>query len=154
MPGTSASKKSAFRGTAVVAIVTAGVLLAGCASKNTATSTGGKPPKLLIGTGNSAGDAAAPMMAAAGAAPRRAMALNPAGGGYAGFGGYVLSGTLPTEPTHAPIWTWQSGKASEADVTHLASALGLTGTAQRHPYGWDLKTSAGELRVRDGDGEQ
>lgn len=154
MPGTSASKKSAFRGTAVVAIVTAGVLLAGCASKNTATSTGGKPPKLLIGTGNSAGDAAAPMMAAADA-PVRGAAIAPMPlGGYAGFGGYVLSGTLPTEPTHAPIWTWQSGKASEADVTHLASALGLTGTAQRHPYGWDLKTSAGELRVRDGDGEQ
>src|ERR1019366_6220851 len=101
MPGTSASKKSAFRGTAVVAIVTAGVLLAGCASKNTATSTGGKPPKLLIGTGNSAGDAAAPMMAAAGT-PARGAAIAPMPvGGYAGFGGYVLSGTLPTEPTHA-----------------------------------------------------
>ena len=154
MPGTSASKKSAFSGSAVLAIVTAGVLLAGCASKNAATGTGGTPPKLLIGTGTSEGDAA-PMMAAAGApAGGAAIAPMPVRGGYAGFGGYVLSGTLPTEPTHAPIWTWQSGKASESDVTKLASALGLSGTPQRHAYGWDLKTSAGELRVRDGDGEQ
>jgi hypothetical protein len=152
MPGTSASKKSAFSGTAVLAIVTAGVLLAGCASKNSAAGSGGKPPKLLIGTGTSAGTDAAPMMAAAGVAPG-ALAPQPVGG-FAGFGGYVLSGTLPTEPTHAPIWTWQSGKASESDVTKLASALGLSGTPQRHAFGWDLSTSTGDLRVRDTDGEQ
>ena len=153
MPGTSASKKSAFSGTAVLAIVTAGVLLAGCASKNSAAGSGGKPPKLLIGTGASAHAAAAPMMAA-GVAPGAAVAPQPAVGHFAGFGGYVLSGTLPTQPTHAPIWTWQKGKASEADVTKLASALGLSGTPQRHAYGWDLSTSAGDLRVRDTDGEQ
>lgn len=139
--------------TAAIAIVTAGVLLAGCASKNSAAGTGGKPPKLLIGTGTSAGAAAAPMMAAAGTAPRDAVAPMPVGG-FAGFGGYVIAGTLPTEPTHAPIWTWQSGKASEADVTKLATTLGLTGTPQRHAYGWELTASGGELRVRDGDGEQ
>jgi hypothetical protein len=145
------TKKSVRSGTAVVAVVTAGVLLAGCASKSTAA--GGKPPKLLIGTGTSAGAAAGPMMAAAGVPARGAIAPVPVGG-FAGFGGYVLSGTLPTTPTHAPIWTWQSGKASEADVTKLATALGLTGTPTRHPYGWELTTSAGDLRVRDGDGEQ
>ena len=153
MPGTSASKNAARSGTAAIAVVTAALLLAGCASKNSATSAGGTPPKLLIGT--SAGNAAAPMMAAAGApAGGAAIAPMPVRGGYAGFGGYVLSGTLPTEPTHAPIWTWQSGKASEADVTKLATALGLTGTPQRHAYGWELTTSAGDLRVRDTDGEQ
>jgi hypothetical protein len=153
MRGTSASKKSAFSGTAAFAIVTAGVLLAGCASKNSAAGSRGTPPKLLIGTGSSAGEAA-PMMAAAGTAPRGAMAPMPLDGGFTGFGGYVLAGTLPTEPTHAPIWTWQSGKASESDVTKLASALGLSGTPQRHAYGWELTTSAGDLRVRDTDGEQ
>jgi hypothetical protein len=153
MPGTSASKNAARSGTAAIAVVTAALLLAGCASKNSATGAGGTPPKLLIGT--SAGKAAAPMMAAAGApAGGAAIAPMPGRGGYAGFGGYVLSGTLPTEPTHAPIWTWQSGKASEADVTKLATALGLTGTPQRHAYGWELTTSAGDLRVRDTDGEQ
>ncbi|HWF41338.1 MAG TPA: hypothetical protein VN683_04565, partial [Acidothermaceae bacterium] len=153
MPGTSASKKSAFSGTAVLAIVTAGVLLAGCASKNSAAGSGGKPPKLLIGTGSSTGDAA-PMMAAAGTAPHGAVAPMPIDRGFTGFGGYVIAGTLPTTPTHAPIWTWQSSKASESDVTKLAAALGLSGTPQRHAFGWDLTTSAGELRVRDTDGEQ
>jgi len=153
MPGTSASKKSVFGGTAAIAVVTAALLLAGCASKNSAAGSGGTPPKLLIGTGTSAGEAA-PMIAAAGVAPGAADATRPAIGGFAGFGGYVLSGTLPTEPTHAPIWTWQSGKASESDVTKLASALGLSGTPQRHAYGWELSTSAGDLRVRDTDGEQ
>src|SRR5450631_1095228 len=154
MLGTSASKNPARTGTAVIAAVTAALLLAGCASKNSAAGTGGKPPKLLIGTGSS-GVAAAPMMAAAGGAAVRGGAPAPAlDRGFSGFGGYVLSGTLPTEPTHAPIWTWQSGKASEADVTKLASSLGLTGTPQRHSYGWELTASGGELRVRDGDGEQ
>jgi hypothetical protein len=153
MPGTSASTNAARSGTAAIAVVTAALLLAGCASKNSAAGSGGKPPKLLIGTGTSAGEAA-PMMAAAGVAPGDTAASTPAIGRYAGFGGYVLSGTLPTQPTHAPIWAWQSGKASESDVTKLASALGLTGTPQRHAYGWDLTSSAGELRVRDSDGEQ
>ncbi|HEY3924636.1 MAG TPA: hypothetical protein VGL75_08735 [Acidothermaceae bacterium] len=152
MPGTSASKKSAFSGTAVLAIVTAGVLLAGCASKNSAAGSGGKPPKLLIGTGSSAGAADAPMIAAAGVAPG-AVAPQPVGG-FAGFGGYVVAGTLPTTPTHAPIYTWQSGKASEADVMKLAAAFGLTGTPTRHSHGWDLKTSGGELRVRDDEDQQ
>ncbi|HEY5051035.1 MAG TPA: hypothetical protein VII50_09045 [Acidothermaceae bacterium] len=149
MPGISVRS-----GTAAIAIVTAGVLLAGCASKSTAAGSGNQPPKLLIGTGTSSGNAAAPMMAAAGV-PARGAAIAPMPiGGFGGFGGYVLSGTLPTQPTHAPIWTWQSGKASESDVTKLATALGLTGTPTRHAYGWDLTTSAGDLRVRDGDGEQ
>ena len=152
MLGTSASKNAARTGTAVIAAVTAALLLAGCASKNSAAGTGGKPPKLMIGTGSSSGVAAAPM-AAAGLAPGAGTAPM-LDRGFSGFGGYVLSGTLPTEPTHAPIWTWQKGKASEADVTKLASALGLTGTPQRHSYGWLLTASGGELRVRDGDGEQ
>jgi hypothetical protein len=152
MPGTSASKKSAFSGTAAIAVVTAGLLLAGCASKSSAS--GAKPPKLLIGTGTTAGVAAAPMIAAAGV-PAKGAAIAPEPiGRFGGFGGYVISGTLPTTPTHAPIYTWGSGKASEADVTKLATALGLTGTPTRHAYGWELKTSTGDLRVRDGDGEQ
>ncbi len=107
MLGTSASKKAARTGTAAIAVVTAALLVAGCASKNSATGTGGKPPKLMIGTGSSSGVAAAPM-AAAGLAPGAGTAPM-LDRGFTGFGGYVLSGTLPTEPTHAPIWTWQKG---------------------------------------------
>ena len=149
MPGTSASKNAARTGTAAIAAVTAALLLVGCASKNSATGSGGTPPKLLIGTGSSSGNAAAPMAAAAGTVQHGGEMMI-----RGGFGGYTLSGTLPTAPTHAAIWTWQSGKASESDVTKLASTLGLTGTPKRHAYGWELTTSAGELRVRDGDGEQ
>jgi hypothetical protein len=69
------------------------------------------------------------------------------------FGGFVLTGTLPDNPTHAPIYVWQAAKAAQADVTRLASALGMTGTATRHAYGWELTTSTGDLRVRDGSGE-
>ncbi len=70
------------------------------------------------------------------------------------FAGYVIAGTLPDQPTHAPIYLWPSTKPSQSDVEKLASALGLTGTPIRHPHGWDLKTAAGELRVRDFPGQQ
>ena len=70
------------------------------------------------------------------------------------FPGYVIAGTLPDQPTHAPIYLWPSTKPSQADVAKLAAVLGLTGTPQRHAHGWDLKTTTGELRVRDDQGQQ
>jgi hypothetical protein len=141
------------RVSAVIALATAGLLLAGCASKGSSSASSSTPPKLLIGTG-SAGAAAGPMIAAGAAVPASGapVAALPAHIGM--FGGYVLTGTLPDVPTHAPIYVWQAAKAAQADVTRLATALGLTGTPVRHAYGWELSTSTGDLRVRDGGGEE
>jgi hypothetical protein len=141
------------RGTATLALVTAGLLLAGCASKGSNSASSSAPPKLLIGTGSSGGAAAGPMIAA-GAVPASGAPVAQLPAHIGMFGGFVLTGTLPDTPTHAPIYVWQEAKAAQADVTRLASALGLTGTPVRHAYGWELSTSAGDLRVRDGGGEE
>jgi hypothetical protein len=132
---------------ATLLLTAAALLVTGCASKQTATSN--KLPKLLIANTD------------AGAAPMAAAAIAPAEGGdnpdnrMAIFAGYVLAGTLPTQPTHAPIYLWPSTKPSQSDVEKLAKALGLTGgTPQRHAHGWELKTTAGELRVRDDEGQR
>jgi hypothetical protein len=130
---------------ATLAVAAAALLVTGCASKQTASS--GKLPKLLIATN------------AEGAVPAAAAAIAPAPGGNAQgrmgiFPGYVIAGTLPDQPTHAPIYLWSSTKTSQADVEKLGTALGLNGTPSRHAYGWDLRTAAGELRVRDDRGEQ
>jgi hypothetical protein len=146
------ASKHGTKSVAALTLVTAGLLLAGCASKGSSTGSSGTPPKLLIGTGSS-GDAAAPMMAAGAVAPANGAALAPQPGHMGIFGGFVLTGTLPDHPTHAPIYVWQAGKAAQADVVRLATALGLTGTPTRHAYGWELTTAAGDLRVRDGSGE-
>ncbi len=132
---------STKRVTTALALVTAGLLLAGCASKGSPAASSGTPPKLLIGTGSS-GDAAAPMMAAGAVAPQNGAALAPQPGRMGIFGGFVLTGTLPTTPTHAPIYVWQAGEAAQADVVRLATALGLTGTPTRHAHGWELTTSS------------
>ena len=114
--------------------------MTGCGSQK--ASSGSKNlPKLFIAT-----EAAVPAVGAAlapatgGGGPDTAMGL---------FPGYVIAGTLPDQPTHAPIYLWPSTKPSQADVEKLAAVLGLTGTPQRHAHGWDLKTTTGELRVRD-----
>ena len=109
---------------------------AGCASQSTSRNT--TPPKLHIGNGQPEARGAAPMAAA------------DAGSGF-GTGGYVLSGPLPTQPTHARVWHWPADRAATAaDITHLAVALGVTAAPQRHAHGWVVASSSGELRVRDG----
>jgi hypothetical protein len=137
--------------TAGAGFVATALLLAGCASSATGHSSGSLP-KLHIGSGSGAvpgavAAAAAPASAAAGAPD--AVAPMPMIGRMSIFGGYVLAGPLPDQPTHAPIWQWTPGQASKDDVEHLASALGLAGTPQRHSYGWDLTGSTGDLRVSD-----
>jgi hypothetical protein len=141
------------RASAAIALVTAGLMLAGCASKGSNSASSSAPPKLLIGTG-SAGSVAGPMVAAGAQAPANGAAVAPEPAHIGMFGGFVLTGTLPTTPTQAPIYVWQAAKAAQTDVTRLAAALGLTGTPVRHAYGWELSTSAGDLRVRDGGGEE
>src|SRR5450432_2308171 len=138
---------------ATLCLAAAALLVTGCASRQSAsnsTSNTSKLPKLLIAT------------SADGAAPAAAAAIAPAGGGgpenrmgiMAIRGGYVIAGTLPTQPTHAPIYLWPSTKPSQSDVEKLASAFGMTGTPSRHAHGWDLKSATGELRVRDDQGQQ
>lgn len=119
----------------------AAMAVAGCGSQ-VGTADHGQPPKLHIGVGaGTAAGEAVPSLAAA-------------SGRLAIFGGYVLAGELPTSPTHAPVWRWPTGPdgaATRAQVTRLGSLLGLAGTPQRHPHGWLLATSSGELRVSDGE---
>jgi hypothetical protein len=94
-------------------------------------------PKLHIGTGT-------PVEARGAAAPADLA-----------FGGYVLAGPLPTQPTHAQVWHWPADRtATSADVAKLAAALGITGTPERHVHGWVVASQIGELRVRDGGGAQ
>jgi hypothetical protein len=131
---------------ATLCLAAAALLVTGCASRQTSSSSSSKLPKLLIAT---TADAAAPAAAAA---------IAPAAGGPENrtgiFGGYVIAGTLPDQPTHAPIYLWPSTKPTQSDVVKLAAALGLNGTPIRHAHGWDLKTAAGELRLRDDQGQQ
>jgi hypothetical protein len=144
-----------------VGLVTTALLVTGCASSNSAKS-GGTLPKLHIGTstGATAGSVAAGAMMAPAPAAVAPGTVNNGPGGIAGpvtgrlatFGGYVLAGTLPDQPTEAPIWQWTTGQAGNDDVTRLAAALGLTGTPQRHAYGWEVATSTGDLRVSDAAG--
>jgi hypothetical protein len=130
---------------ATVCLAAAALLVTGCASQK--TSSGSKLPKLLIAT------------TAAGAAPAAAAAIAPGTNGgpetrMGIFAGYVIAGTLPDQPTHAPIYLWPATKPSQSDVVKLATALGVSGTPTRHAHGWELKTSAGDLRVRDDQGQQ
>jgi len=135
---------------ATLCLAAAALLVTGCASRQSSSgssTTTSKLPKLLIAT------------TADGAAPAAAAAIAPgAGGGPENrmgiFAGYVIAGTLPTQPTHAPIYLWPSTKPSQSDVEKLASAFGMTGTPSRHAHGWDLKSATGELRVRDDQGQQ
>src|SRR5437763_698738 len=120
---------------ATLCLAAATLLIAGCGSQKASSSS--KLPKLLIAT-----EAAVPAAAAAGAA----LAPGTSGGPDTAMGlfpGYVIAGTLPDQPTHAPIYLWPSTKASEAEVAKLAAVFGLTGTPQRHAHGWDLRTATG-----------
>jgi hypothetical protein len=128
----SGVRQTLFRAGATVALA---ALVGGCASPSTARDAG--PPKLHIGTGM-------PVEARGAAAPADLA-----------FGGYVLAGSLPTQPTHARVWRWPADhNANSADVAKLAAALGVTGTPERHAHGWVVASQTGELRVRDGGGAQ
>ncbi|MEI7778896.1 MAG: hypothetical protein WCJ42_05650 [Actinomycetes bacterium] len=70
-------------------------------------------------------------------------------------GGYTLSGTLPTSPSSAPVFSWTAASTvSDTTVSALAKAFGVTGTPVRHAYGWVASDATGEIRVRDGAGAQ
>jgi hypothetical protein len=63
---------------------------------------------------------------------------------------YPLVGTLPSGPAQAPVHRFGSDPVPAATVTALATAVGLSGTVQRHARGVVVSSPAGELRVRDG----
>jgi hypothetical protein len=137
----------------MIAIAAAAGLLAGCAKSPAGSANGGNPPKLHLAGGAqaAAGDAAvAPMPAAInGDAVRGAPDIDPGFTGYPGFGGYVLTGTLPTTPTHAPVWRWADATATSDEIVKLGKLVGVTGTPQRHAHGWLLSSASGEVRVSD-----
>ncbi|MDQ1496170.1 MAG: hypothetical protein QOG69_2653 [Actinomycetota bacterium] len=140
-------RKTSRRAAGPSVLVGLAVLVAGCASRNTAHSA--SPPKLLLAQTQL--DSARAASGAAALAPGSGAVDRPA---FAGFGGYVLAGTLPDKPTHAPVWRWAKAPATEKDVVKLGKALGVTGTPQRHPYGWLLSSATGEVRVSDAVGSQ
>ena len=142
----------------MIAVAVATGLLAGCAKAPAGSGSGAHPPKLHLGTGaqtaaGAAGDAAvAPMPAGInGAAVRGGPDIDP---GFTGFGGYVLTGTLPDGPTHAPVWRWSATQATKDEISKLGALVGVTGTPQRHAHGWLLTSAAGEVRVSDRSGHQ
>src|SRR5438132_3978215 len=144
----------AYPRTMIAIAVTTGVL-AGCAKAPAGGASGAHPPKLHIGTGaqTAAGAAAvAPMPAGInGAAVRGGPDIDP---GFTGFGGYVLTGTLPDGPTHAAVWRLSATQATKDEIAKLGALVGVTGTPQRHAPGWLLSSAAGEVRVSDRGGHQ
>jgi hypothetical protein len=121
-----------------VATLAAGALaalltLTACGSQ-VAGSGSGDLPLLRIGAGAYAGDVRAAVAGATGSGPDR----------------YPLSGSLPTGPATATVVRFGTAEVPQPDVEALASALGLGGTPVRHAHGWELATSDGVLRVRDG----
>ena len=148
--------------TMIAIVATAGVL-AGCAKSPVGSAATGKPPKLhLAGDLQAAAGqvAVAPMAAGVngaavnGTAVRGGPDIDPGFTGFNGFGGYVLSGTLPDTPTHAPVWRWAPTLATSDEIVKLGQLVGVAGTPQRHAHGWLLSASAGEVRVSDGGGHQ
>ena len=123
--------------TAVAAAAVLALALAGCGDQR-AGSGDGNPPPLAIGsvTGAAGGSLAADSSGARSALPS----------------GYTLDGTLPDDPGSAVVLRYAADSVDAAQVTALATALGLRGEPVRAEHGWELDTAAGLLRVRD-DGE-
>ena len=108
---------------AVVALATA-ITLGACGTQVAGT---GAPSVLHIGTPYTVG---APAVAGSGRDP------------------YPLAGTLPVGPSAAPVERYAPHGSTASDVTRLAAALGVTGAALRHPFGWEVVGPTGILRVR------
>lgn len=147
----SRHREDRVRGTRAVTTVAGFALLslalAGCGQVRAGSGATGQPPRLHLATGSDTGTgSAATARDAAPAAPV------PVDGG--GFGGWVLVGALPDQPTRAAVRRWPDGAAGTAEVRRLAGVLGVTGTPARHADGWVVAGTTGELRVRDDGGHQ
>lgn len=122
---------------AVAAAAMGVMLVAGCASP-TGTGDPAATPLSLVST--AAGLDAAPAAAAGKLA-------------WPGLGGWVLQGSLPSEPTRADVLRWTSGAADAEDLAALAAAFGLdAGSTAPRAHGAVIAGAAGTLTVRDGDG--
>ncbi len=135
--------KGAYAVTTVAGFALLSLVLAGCAQPRTGSGATGEPPTLHIATGSDTGGSAA---------MSRDAAPVPIDGGY--FGGWVLVGALPVQPTQAAVRRWPDGPASPAEVQRLAQVLGVTGTPARHADGWVVTGATGVLRIRDDGGHQ
>jgi len=135
---TSTSTSHGGRAAAAVAVA---LTLVACGTEVAGSSGGsGSLPVLRIGTGQyGAIDAVAPRGSGSGASSG-ATSPDP----------YPLRGTLPGGPPTAAVYRFGTTAVTRSDAAALASALGVTGTPVRHPHGWEIATTAGEVRVRDG----
>ena len=128
-PGTTAAFASAGLAAAVL-------LVAACGNQTVSVGSG-KPPLLHLSSQSTAKEA---MGVAA-----------PAGAGQGDSqGGYVLTGSLPTEqPPAQPVYRLAKVTATQAE--HIASALNLHGTPTRIDGGWVLRApKTMRLLVNDG----
>ena len=120
---------------AACAVVVA-LALAACGNQVAGSGGSGSLPLLRIGTGQyGAADAVAPRSGGSGAATD-----DP----------YPLRGTLPSGPSTAPVYRFATTGVTASDVAALAVALGVTASPVRHPHGWDVATTSGDVRVHDG----
>jgi hypothetical protein len=114
----------------VIAAVAAALLLYGCGTLHTGSSSGaGAPPVLRIGVDGSLGTQAAKLSSASGEAA------------------YRVKGTLPTAPSHA--LTYRVGPVGEDAARRVAAALGLDAAPRRHAHGWVVTSRGSELRMRE-----
>ena len=62
---------------------------------------------------------------------------------------FVVSGTLPTRPDRASVYTFASARVPRDRAQALAHALGMSGQAERDAAGWQLRTGDLVLGVSD-----
>jgi hypothetical protein len=122
--------------TAVAAAAVLALALAGCGDQRADSGDEGPPP---LAIGSALGIAGASLDADA------------EGSRSSGPGGFTLDGPLPDGPASAVVLRYDDDTVDVAQVSALASALGLPGEPTRAAHGWEL-SGAGLLRVRD-DGE-
>ena len=63
--------------------------------------------------------------------------------------GWVFNGTDPATPASGPVLQYDATAAAEAQVTELATSLGLTNAPTKHAHGWEVANSTSTLRVRE-----
>lgn len=63
--------------------------------------------------------------------------------------GWVFNGTEPVTPASGPVLRYDSTAAAEAQVSELATSLGLTNAPIKHAHGWEVSSSTSTLRVRE-----
>jgi hypothetical protein len=126
----------------IAAAVAVAAVVGGVIAFRAGGSDGANPPQLALV------DAGAPVPASADSATAERAGL--------GLGGdYKVAGSLPTTPTKEKVRNLPGGQASQATVTKLAAALGVSGEPRRLGGSWVVGADGSpQLRVMDGGGQQ